>query len=222
MISTEFNKNISTATFVSRLENTFRLPKDIRNVHQRNMVLFQNKQSKDRLQQEQIQHNLKKRLQEQDTKSSATYVEGKRIFLERNWNSKLPYITILMYYPSTANDVTDDKTIKSCIKIAEYNNYGGIKVYNIHDSVKQNIPDTDTNVVLAWGMKMKNKKKCRDIIDNLLLSHKLLCFVQLKDGSPGLPTRLSHKTIIKPYSVKSNVQTPSNRKAINKQNNKAC
>ena len=52
-------------------------------------------------------------------------------------------------------------------------------------------------------MKMKNKKKCRDTIDKLFLSHKLLCFAQLKDGSPGLPTRLPHKTTIKPYIIQS-------------------
>ena len=47
MISKGFNKNISTdtLTFGSRLENAFRLVKDIRivgtQVHERNRVLFQ-------------------------------------------------------------------------------------------------------------------------------------------------------------------------------------
>jgi hypothetical protein len=66
MSLTEFIKNISTATFGSLLENAFRILKDIRRVgtqvHQRNILLFQNKQREDRLQQEQIQHHLKKRL----------------------------------------------------------------------------------------------------------------------------------------------------------------
>jgi hypothetical protein len=51
-------------------------------------------------------------------------------------------------------------------------------------------------------MGYENKqKKNQEIIDKLFLSHELLCFVQLKNGSPGLPTRLSHTTTIKPYIV---------------------
>ena len=135
-------------------------------------------------------------------KSSAEYVNGKRVCLERNWDSKLPYITILMDNPSTASALTDDRTIKACIKIAKFNEYGGFRVHNINDLDindldKLNIPP-NISIVLAWGMKI-NKKKSRDIIHKLFLSHKLLCFVQLKNGSPGLPTRLNHKTTIKPY-----------------------
>ena len=56
MSSEGFNKNISTdtLTFGSRLENAFRLVKDIRivgtQVHERNKVLFQKKQSEDLVQ----------------------------------------------------------------------------------------------------------------------------------------------------------------------------
>ena len=53
------------------------------------------------------------------------------------------------------------------------------------------------------GYENEKQKKCRDTIDKLFLSHKLLCFAQLKDGSPGLPTRLPHKTTIKPYIIQS-------------------
>ena len=136
-------------------------------------------------------------------KSSAKYVNETRVFLERKWDSSLPCITILMYKPSTADALINDKTITSCIKIAGFNNYGGIKVYNINinDLVTPNIPSNippNIPIVLAWGMKI-NKKKSRHIIDKLFLSHELLCFVQLKNGSPGLPTRLNHETVIKPY-----------------------
>ena len=125
-------------------------------------------------------------------KSSAKYDNGTRTYLKRKWDSSLPSLTILMYKPSTADALINDKTITSCIKIAENNGYGGIAVYNI-PNIPPNIP-----IVLAWGMKI-NKKKSKDIIDKLFLSHELLCFVQLKNGSPGLPTRLKHKTAIKPY-----------------------
>jgi hypothetical protein len=90
-------------------------------------------------------------------KSSAEYVDGKRVFLERNWDSRLPSITILMDNPSTASALTDDNTIKRCIKIAKFNNYGCIKVYNINDLAKQNIPP-NIPIVLAWGMKINKKK----------------------------------------------------------------
>jgi hypothetical protein len=134
-----------------------------------------------------------------EMKSSCEYVNGKRVFLERNWNSKLPHITIIMNCPSTADALTNDRTINACIKIAEYNNYGGIKVYNIDDLFKQTIQDK--SIIIAWGMKV-NKKKSINIINKLSLSHKLLCFTQLKDGTPGLPTRLNNETNIKPFIIK--------------------
>ena len=38
-------------------------------------------------------------------KSSAEYVNGKRVFLERNWDSRLQSITILMDNPTAGETV---------------------------------------------------------------------------------------------------------------------
>jgi hypothetical protein len=76
-----------------------------------------------------------------EIKSSCEYINGRRVFLERKWNSKLPNITIIMHNPSTADALTNDKTINSCIRLAQFNNYSGIKVYNIDDLFKQIIQD---------------------------------------------------------------------------------
>ena len=129
--------------------------------------------------------------------SSAVYRGTKRVSLTRIWNPMLQIITILMYYPSSADARNNDKTINSCIRICKNNNYGGIIVFNIEDSVKQNITEY-YNVVIAWGSKI-NRKKSIDIINKLSLSQELLCFTQLRDGRPGLPTRLSNNTRIRPF-----------------------
>ena len=131
--------------------------------------------------------------------SSAVYIGTKRISLTRIWNHMLPIITILMYYPSSADARNNDKTINSCIRISKNNNYGGIIVFNIEDSVKQNIAEYHV-VVIAWGSKI-NRKKSINIINELSLSHELLCFTQLRDGRPGLPTRLSNTTRIRPFNI---------------------
>ena len=87
-------------------------------------------------------------------KSSAKYDNGTRTYLKRKWNSSLPSLTILMYKPSTADALINDKTITSCIKIAENNGYGGITVYNI-----PNIPNIPPNIpIVLMGYENKQKK----------------------------------------------------------------
>ena len=49
--------------------------------------------------------------------SSAVYRGTKRVSLTRIWNPMLQIITILMYYPSSADARNNDKTINSCIRI---------------------------------------------------------------------------------------------------------
>lgn len=127
--------------------------------------------------------------------SSAEYKGDKRICLTRIWGYN-NIITILLFYPSTADARNNDVTIKRCIEIAKHNGYSGIKVYNIEDSVREHIKDRI--ICVGWGTKI-NRRKSIDIINILSLSHELLCFTQLVDGRPGLPTRLSYRTVIQPY-----------------------
>ena len=126
----------------------------------------------------------------------AIFRNNVRTFLTRIWDESKPIITIVMYYPSMADEVHDDTTIKRCIGIAKYNNYGGIHVYNIHDSVYTDIPSND--ILVAWGTKLSiSQSKC--LIDSLRIRYRLLCFTKTKHGLPGQPTRLSMQTNIIPF-----------------------
>ena len=131
--------------------------------------------------------------------SSATYnAQNIRTSLWRTWDSSRPTMYILMWYPSTANEIKNDKTIDRCISIAKNNNYGSITVYNIgtykHDE-PWSVPLTGTDLVIAWGAKISNEES-RSITSYLSGRYNLYCFKKLKDGRPGLPTRLPNSTVI--------------------------
>lgn len=122
--------------------------------------------------------------------SSAEYSDNKRICLKRQWDPLSPQCAILMYNPSTADGINDDTTIKRCISICKTNGYGGFTVYNL--TQKQPIPEKD--VIIAWGNNL-SKKATQKIVAELNV-HNLFCFVKLKNGNPGLPTRLASTTKI--------------------------
>ena len=123
--------------------------------------------------------------------SSAEYADNKRICLKRQWDPLSPQCAILMYQPSSANATDDDTTIKRCISICKTNGYGGFSVYNLEQ--KQSIQEKD--LIIAWG-NSPSKKATQKIVFELAQSHNLFCFVKLKNGNPGLPTRLASTTKI--------------------------
>ena len=123
--------------------------------------------------------------------SSAEYEDNKRVFLKRQLDPLSSQCAIVMYEPSTANAIDDDMTIKRCIGICKTNGYGGFIVYNVRH--KQRIFEKD--IIIAWGNKV-SKKETQQILLELRPSHNLLCFVKLKNGNPGLPTRLKCTTKI--------------------------
>ena len=129
--------------------------------------------------------------------TSASYNSVDRISLSRKWDSTKKNINIIMYYPSTADAKNDDITIKRCIDIAKFNNYGSINVYNIKEDVFDNSILEEIlkgDLVLAWGNKLSKTKS--DKIVKLFKNSSLLCFGKLKNGNPALPTRLSKQTEI--------------------------
>ena len=130
-----------------------------------------------------------------ENNSYSEFKEGKRSYLSRTWDTNKKKCVILMNDPSTADDINDDTTIKRCISICKNNDYGGIQVYNINhlfDDIQGN------EVVIAWG-NLISKKESKKIVIRLRNTYRLLCFSKLKNGNPGLPTRLQSSTIITPF-----------------------
>lgn len=130
--------------------------------------------------------------------SDALYNHIDRTYLIRIWDCNLPMIDILMYYPSYADQNRDDMTIRRCIDIAKFNNYGGIRVFNIHNDVQQNIQLISNHIVVAWGNKLTYSES-EKIIYGLGKKYKVSCFKKLKTGLPSLPTRLPTQTKIIEY-----------------------
>jgi hypothetical protein len=132
----------------------------------------------------------------------ALYNSIDRINLIRKWDATKTNLNIIMYYPSTADSKTDDMTIKRCIDIAKFNEYGSISVYNIQEDVFESSIIKEIckeDIVLAWGNKL-SKSKSEKIVKLLKGAH-LLCFGKLKNGNPSLPTRLAKDTKIIRYDL---------------------
>jgi hypothetical protein len=127
--------------------------------------------------------------------SYAEFKDGKRSYLSRTWDATKKKCVILMHDPSTADDMTDDTTIKRCISICRNNGYGGIQVYNINHLVDE---IQGTEIVIAWGNSI-SKKESKKIAIKLRNTYHLLCFSTLKNGNPGLPTRLQKHTMLRDF-----------------------
>jgi len=132
--------------------------------------------------------------------TGASYNCVDRIGLIRKWESTKKNINIIMYYPSTADSKNDDVTIKRCIDIAKFNDYGSISVYNIQEDVfDSSFLEEESPVVLAWGNKLSKTKSEKMVKSFKESSLSLFCFGKLKNGNPSLPTRLSKNTEIVEY-----------------------
>lgn len=101
-----------------------------------------------------------------------------RYVLWRRWNTELPMLSIIGLNPSTANEISDDPTIKRVCAIAKNNGFGGIYMLNLFawvtaypdellkcpDPVADNdrwlrkVADLSAEVVFAWG----NFKEAQD------------------------------------------------------------
>lgn len=146
-----------------------------------------------------VEMSAKKIVTDIDFESGASYNSIDRIKLFRKWDSTKKKLNIIMYYPSTADAKNDDVTIKRCIDIANFNNYGSISVYNIQEdvfntSIFDEIIKEGSPIVLAWGNKLSESKTAKVV--KSFKDTTLLCFGKLKNGNPALPTRLAKETEI--------------------------
>lgn len=135
-----------------------------------------------------------------------------RYHLWRIWEPTLPVCVWVMLNPSTADEHTDDPTIRKCIAIARHNGFGGISVRNVFayratdktDLLKVNDPvgaDNSghllaarsvsilTRLVLGWGKPFGGSKLARHFKNAEMILKPLspYCIKQNKDGSPIHP-----------------------------------
>jgi hypothetical protein len=128
-----------------------------------------------------------------------------RYFLSREWDATLPKIGFIMLNPATADNTTDDATMRRVISFAKSWGYGGVLVGNLYayrtkkpadlrtvedpegpenqKYVKQIIGLCD-KIVYAWGNHGKEPDWLRVMVSDPY------CIVRTKRGNPGHPLRL--------------------------------
>jgi hypothetical protein len=131
--------------------------------------------------------------------SSSEKSNGIRTILTRCWDESKNTLHIVMYFPSTADYKNDDMTIQRCCKIANTNGYGSVNVYNICNIQHCGVNLSGKDVVLAYGNKV-DKERSKDIFKNFQdMNCIIYCFNKLRNGNPGLPTRIPNNTKISIY-----------------------
>jgi hypothetical protein len=108
-----------------------------------------------------------------------------RYRLSRRWNAARPLAAFVMLNPSTADAVADDPTIRCCIRLAEREGFGGIRVVNLFAyrtpdrtllaTVSDPVgPDNDRHIraavrsatvcILAWGAYVPDSDRVQTVL----------------------------------------------------------
>jgi hypothetical protein len=131
-----------------------------------------------------------------------------RYTLWRTWDTKKPYVMFIGLNPSTADEVSDDNTVRRCINYAKDWGYGALCMTNIfayratdpkvmkaqEDPVGEENDKSliecakDAGVIIAaWGTHGSYLGRNDEVIR---LLGKLYCLKKTKDGHPGHPLYL--------------------------------
>ena len=139
-----------------------------------------------------------------------------RYSLSRIWITAKPFVLFVCLNPSTADENTDDPTIRRCIRYADSWGYGGMVMCNLYayrstdPKILTNIPDPvgpdndkylslnsmqADKTILAWGT---NAREDRVITAMKILTNRH--YLKLtKDGCPGHPLYLKKNLKPTPY-----------------------
>lgn len=141
-----------------------------------------------------------------------------RYYLWRKWDLQKPMVMFIGLNPSKAGEMNNDNTITKVIKVARYNGFGGLYMFNLFSvisekpdyilKVKDPILKNDVyleyiyyecrEVVFCWGAFKQAKERAKDMIEKIPAP---LCFGQNKDGSPIHPLYQLDNSILIPYTV---------------------
>lgn len=146
-----------------------------------------------------------------------------RFLLWRTWNNTLPKILVIGLNPSTANEHTNDATIRKVQSIAKILGYGGLvmgncfpfivtnpKMLNNYQQITQNdgwLQLAKRQVqccVFAWGNFAAVKEQGRDAAMHRLFK-KAMVFNTNKNGTPRHPLYLPLDTTLKIYKPLHNL-----------------
>lgn len=134
-----------------------------------------------------------------------------RYALWRIWNEDKPVIMFIGLNPSTANELTNDPTIKRVIKLADHNGYGGFYMMNLfaiissdpkyllscadplgqNDHWLDNIAMECDAICFAWGVFRQAKERAALVKTKFPSAY---CLRKTKDGHPWHPLFIPAKT----------------------------
>ncbi len=165
---------------------------------------------------------------EYDVKDAVQGVDNKyRYSLTRIWDDSKDILLYFLLNPSTADAYEDDNTIKSCVRLAKENGYGGLRVVNLfaikatklenlsgepkhiligeewENYIIDSIENSDV-IVLGWGNAVKELKGVKDFnrekeVAEFLDSkgYEYFCFELTKKCCPKHPLYISSGTKLK-------------------------
>ena len=161
-----------------------------------------------------------------DTGNGAVFSECRtwRYVLYRQWNGDGPWMCWVMLNPSTADEETDDATIRRCISRARGLGYGGILVCNLfafrtawtsemmaapdpvgpgNDVMILNAAWRSEIIVAAWGVHGAYRNRAREVLDLLKATTPALwCLGTTKRGAPRHPLYVADAVELERFEVR--------------------
>lgn len=172
--------------------------------------------------------------------SNVSFDETKtyRYALERNWDETKGRVLFIMLNPSSADDMSEDRTSKRCLDFAKTLGYGSLEIVNLFAyiatdrkqllAVEKEVaigPENENYVIralnradmilAAWGENCKYHRRDKDI-QALFGGYHIHCLGKTRQGFPRHPLYLSRDTqpidYMKPEKVVRHlVRTAKNR-----------
>jgi hypothetical protein len=148
--------------------------------------------------------------------STGTY----RYSLWRRWTVGTPQITFVMLNPSTADDRTNDATIRRCIRLSQAWGYGSLEVVNLFGLVAtiptqlQKVADpvgtendhylltagrNASTIILAWGNWGRLQQRDRAVLNLLAPCKDVYCLGRNQTGQPRHPLYVKSDTPLIPF-----------------------
>jgi hypothetical protein len=148
-------------------------------------------------------------------------VASYRYLLARKWDGYKPVVLFVMLNPSTADNITDDATIRSCVRLAARLGYGALEVVNLfacRATDPKHLPKASIargpdnpriveaaiarhkTVICAWGahpFAAQSVPWLRDVM--ALHKRQPYCFGVTKQGAPRHPLYVKTETPLQPY-----------------------
>ena len=89
-----------------------------------------------------------------------------RYVLWRIWDTQKPNVMFVGLNPSTANESTNDPTIRSVIRIAKQNGYGGVYMMNCFPFISTDPKGLDVEGKTAENQKWLThiEERCKDVV----------------------------------------------------------